>query len=367
MLESRRVFQNKYLFRLIFAFWFLICWVEMVRAYAFSSGQGILYKWDGIINWPVSFFLSLWILSFLILDLYLHTRNSTRRQFLLVHFLASLICGVTNKILSGIIGILLERLFLTYETYTWEGLISHWKETYPDFIYGTLLYWLFLIMLLALDYYHRFRNQYTWGLELESRLMKSHLQTLRMQLKPHFLFNALNTIAMMVRKNNNKEAVNMVSGLSDMLRSSLARENKQFVSFEEELDLLKKYLSIESVRFQDRLDVQFDIDEKTLPCKVPNLLLQPIVENAFKHGLAKTIGPALIKISSIKKNNHTEMSVFNTGSSLPPDWDLNSSKGIGVLNTTHRLRRLYHGTFKFQVFEQDNGVLFKITLPFQRI
>jgi LytS/YehU family sensor histidine kinase len=186
---------------------------------------------------------------------------------------------------------------------------------------------------------------------------------MRMQLHPHFLFNALNTIAMMVRRNSNREAVNMISGLSDMLRSALSKENKQFVTLEEELALINKYLSIEAVRYQDRLEVQQNIAEETLLLKVPNLVLQPIVENAFKHGVAKNLDKSLVKISASIHENRLLLEIYNTSSGLPFNWNINQHQGIGLGNTVSRLVELYKGNFKFQIHEKEEGIAVQILLP----
>ncbi|MBX2843596.1 MAG: histidine kinase [Flammeovirgaceae bacterium] len=329
--------------------------------------SGVSYHWEGMINYPISFYLSLWVLSHLLLSLYLSTRELRRKLFVLIHIVASLFFGIINKIQAGVFGILLERLFLSKETFSFTELLIHWQFTYLDFIEGSGYYWLFLLVLLALDYFARYHNQQNWSFELESKLINSQLHTLRMQMKPHFLFNALNTISMMIRRNENRQAVTMVSALSDLLRNSLAKDTKPFVSLSEELDLVKKYLEIESIRFQDRLNLDFNIEEETLDCKVPNLLLQPIVENAFKHGVAKSIDNAILKISATRENGEISLKVFNTGPSLPPDWNISASTGIGITNTTNRLRQLYAGKFKFMVSENDGGFLVNIILPYKKI
>lgn len=367
MIETRRVFQNKHILNLNFGFWLLLCFWDFLNEYLKTSYAEDSFYWEGLIYHPVSFYLSLWVLSHLILSLYLVTRELHRNLFILIHFGAGLLFGVINKIQAGVFGILLERLFLSHETFSFNELLIHWKNTYFNFLSGTGFYWLFLLILIALDYFARYHNQQNWSFELESKLINSQLNTLRMQMKPHFLFNALNTISMMIRRNENKQAVTMVSALSDLLRNSLAKDTKQYVSLAEELDLVKKYLEIESIRFQDRLKLDFNIEEDTLDCKVPNLLLQPIVENAFKHGVAKSLDSAVLKISATRQNGNVSLKVFNSGPSLPPDWNISASKGIGITNTTNRLRQLYAGKFKFMVSENGGGFLVNIILPYKKI
>ena len=363
MLESRRIFHHKHFYLYHFAFWLAGCLIVLLREIAEALIAGETFNWEKIVHWPIGYFLAFWLLSFSIVNIYLFTRNYPVKYKIVVHGIASVIFGFAHFILTGINTLLLERLFKLPETYSWSSLLLFWKSGFLNAIDGMGVYWVGVVVLMALDYFNRYRNQQNVSLHLESRLVSSQLQTLKMQLKPHFLFNALNTIAMMVRRNNNREAVNMLSGLSDMLRNSLGKEKKQYVTVEEEMDLIKKYLKIESIRFQDRLQVNFKLDQEILHCSIPNLLLQPIVENAFKHGVSRNINNALIEICASREGDCVALSVFNTGSSLPPDWDLSNSKGIGIVNTTHRLRQLYNGKFKFLVKEQNGGVIFKIILP----
>ena len=361
-----RIFQIRNLLLYNFIFWCALCLLDILRSYSYAVINDQVYPWDTLIRWPVAGYLMYWVLSFMIFNFYLVTRKYPRFWFTFLHIGASLLFGVLHKIIAQIAGLLLERLFMEQETKTWNELLALWPTTYWDALHGTAMYWIVLLILLALDYYRQFRDQYILLLELENRLARSRLQAMRMQLHPHFLFNALNTIAMMVRRNSNREAVNMISGLSDMLRSALSKENKQFVTLEEELSLINKYLSIESVRYQDRLEVQQSIAEETLPLKVPNLVLQPIVENAFKHGVAKTLDKALVKISTSLNGNHLFIEIYNTSAGLPFNWNINHPQGIGLGNTVSRLLELYKGNFKFQIHEKEEGIAVQISLPIQR-
>ncbi len=345
----------------------MICLVVLLRDVAGARISNQHFNWDSIIRWPVAYFLSFWLLSFSIVNVFLQVRSYSKKRALATHFVASIIFGFAHFILTSISILLLERLFKLPETYDWNSLLMFWKTDFLSAVDAMAFYWVGVVILIALDFFNRYRNQQDLAVQLESRLVTSQLQTLKMQLKPHFLFNALNTIAMMVRRNNNREAVNMLSGLSDMLRNSLGKEKKQYITIEEELDLIKKYLKIESIRFQDRLKINFNIDEEALQCMIPNLLLQPIVENAFKHGVSRSINDALIEIAILREDQHVTLSVYNSGSTLPQGWDLSNSKGIGIVNTTHRLKQLYHGKFKFLVKEQNGGVVFKIILPFRKL
>jgi LytS/YehU family sensor histidine kinase len=182
-------------------------------------------------------------------------------------------------------------------------------------------------------------------------------------IRTHFLFNAFNTIAMMVRQKKSDAAVEMIGGLSDMFRMSLNKESRQFVKLKDEIELLKKYLAIESVRYQDRLSVIWDIDENTLKYQVPNFVLQPIVENAFKHGISKSLDQATLGIYTRKEASHLILEVFNSGAAFSSTWELQKDKGIGLSNTIDSLLNLYKEDFKFLINEKDNGVSVVLKIP----
>ena len=151
-----------------------------------------------------------------------------------------------------------------------------------------------------------------------------------------------------------------------MLRYSLNKDTRQFVLLAEEVDLLKKYLSIESLRYKDRLSIEWKIEQDALQYEVPNFVLQPIVENAFKHGISKTIDDAILRIVVYKDHQHIHIEVFNSGSGLPLNWELQRDKGIGLANTIDRLLRLYEEQFKFVIDEHDDGVSVILNLPLKR-
>lgn len=344
-------------------FWVVLCFWDIIKIYAFSINFGVPYDLSNIIRWPVSSYLSYWILSYLVFDLYQQTRNQSRHKFFIAHMIASVFFGLVHKLMSAVVGLLLERLFLEEETKTWQELLSLLDKTYYEIAGSMFIYWLVLIILIGLDYYRKFNDQNTRRLELESDLGKAQLKSMKMQMNPHFLFNAFNTISMMVRQNKNDEAVDMIGGLSDMFRLSLNKDLKQFVPLNEEVDLLKKYLAIESFRYKDRLKISWDIDEKILAHLVPNFVLQPIVENAFKHGISKTFGEAVLRISISEENHQIVIEVFNSGTGFPSNWELQKDKGVGLANTIERMLKLYKESFKFVIDEHDEGVSVILKLP----
>ncbi len=363
MNSVERALRTKNLLWYNFLFWMFLCAAEILKTFSFSENFGYDYDIIWIIRWPLSVYLTFWILSYFAFHIYITSRHLKSIKFIGFHALASVIFAALHKILSPIIALLLERLFYDVETLPLENLGSLIKLTWFDIFLGIAVYWAIVVILMGINYYRKFQDEYNKVIELESQLVSAQLQSMKMQLHPHFLFNAFNTISMMVRKGKKDDAVNMISNLGDMLRQSLSKETRQFVSLQEEILLLNKYLSIETMRYKERLTVEMDIDESLNHYLVPNLILQPIVENAFKHGISKNLGPSILKISTRKKNNMLHLRVFNSGSELPLGWEFHKNKGIGLLNTSTRLMKLYDDEVKFLIIEMDDGVSVEIILP----
>ena len=207
----------------------------------------------------------------------------------------------------------------------------------------------------ALDYYRKYREREFVATRLESQLAQAQLDSLRMQLHPHFLFNALNGIVGLVRDNKNHAAVNMLVGLSDLLRHALDHSDRHEVELREELNFIKLYLTIQEMRFSDRLQIEFNIDPATTKAMVPNLILQPLTENALRHGIARTTDSGFVGISSAAENGQLRLTVYDNGAGLPHDWQLNSSAGIGLANTAARLQQLYDDNHEFDIRNRDGG------------
>lgn len=236
------------------------------------------------------------------------------------------------------------------------------------FMEAFIISWVVLIVFFILELYGKYKAQMLVSAELETELAKAHLETLKMQLRPHFLFNANNIVAMLIRKGEDSKAIEVLSRLSDLLRTSLDRKSSQLISLDEELNLVGKYLEIEAIRFEDMLEVQYDVDEDARQAMVPNFILQPLVENAFKHGISKSIDKGLITITCKKDSNQLGLGVFNTGPELDFTWKNKdeASLGIGLKNTIQRLKRLYDKQYSFNITNENGGVLVHIEIPLKR-
>jgi two-component system LytT family sensor kinase len=201
--------------------------------------------------------------------------------------------------------------------------------------------------------------------QLETRLAEARLQTLEAQLQPHFLFNTLHAISSLVHTNPDA-ADRMISRLSDLLRLTFDRSGAARVPLQEELEFLQKYLEIEQTRFQDRLTVRYAVDPETLDAEVPRLILQPLVENAVKHGVAPRAGEGLVEISSRRDGDALWLEVRDNGVGLSGRARTQLRSGVGLANTRDRLECLYGNAQSLEFSEESEGLAVRIRLPFDR-
>lgn len=235
-----------------------------------------------------------------------------------------------------------------------------------NFHVEVFIYWAILGTTYAVEYYGKYRERDLQASQLEAQLSQAQLQALKMQLHPHFLFNTLNAIAGLVRTDKSTEAVNMLSGLSDLLRRRLDQEDRQEVTLREELDFVELYLDIQQVRFSDRLKVEMVIDPETAEAPVPNLILQPLVENAILHGVSHNIGPTSLVIAADHVGESLRLRVFNSGRSISGDGQQKRKSGIGLSNTRTRLQQLYGNAQNFELRNVDGGVEAVVNIPWRQ-
>jgi sensor histidine kinase YesM len=220
-------------------------------------------------------------------------------------------------------------------------------------------YWTILAIQYGLDYYNRYQERAKQALrlelntaELKTQLMNAQLSALKMQLQPHFLFNTLNAIMVLVRQQKGQQAEEMLSLLSDLLRCVLEDVEAQEVTLRRELEYLQLYLAIEQIRFQDRLRVEISSDPAIQDAAVPQMGLQPIVENAIRHGIGRSSTAGKIRISANRIHDSLEIKVQDDGPGLDPA-NLSEGRGIGLSNIVTRLTQLYGDSAKLAI---ENGV-----------
>ena len=227
-----------------------------------------------------------------------------------------------------------------------------------------ILYAAILIIGFVLDSRDRLAFQQTETARLNEQLAKAQLDALRRQIEPHFLFNTLNAVSGLVREGSNDAAVNMIAELSGFLRRVLDDSTRQQVPLGEEMEFAQKYLDIQKVRFAERMQLSVDVPRELYPAQVPSLILQPMVENAVKHGIAKRTHGGAIRIAASRCNGMLTLSVCNDGPSLAADWERDGT-GIGIANVRTRLQSLYGDAFELSMRNQDaGGVVVSVSLPF---
>ncbi|HEV8429242.1 MAG TPA: histidine kinase [Pyrinomonadaceae bacterium] len=291
--------------------------------------------------------------------------GETWLRSLVVHLPAFFLISAIHSAAATIINVTIKPFDNMGESPTdfWPRFLSRMKGSFGS---DLLIYGGVIGICYALDYYRKYREREFLATRLEAQLAQAQLDSLRMQLHPHFLFNTLNSIVGLVRDNKNQTAVNMLVGLSDLLRHTLDHSSEQEIELREEISFIKLYLSIQQMRFSDRLRISYDIHPATTNAMVPNLILQPLTENALRHGIGRSADSGVVGIRSALEDGHLRLTVYDDGAGLPDDWQLKSSAGIGLANTAARLQQLYDDDHQFDIRNRPaGGVEVTILLPFR--
>ena len=231
-------------------------------------------------------------------------------------------------------------------------LIAITLENFLSIIPWTLIYYFY-------HYIEKSRKQQIDTLRLESLVRELELKTIKAHINPHFIFNALNSIRALIDENPSR-ARTAITELSNILRSSMQAEKLETVTFEKELNIVKDYLALEHIRFEDRLRIEYDIDEDTLNQPIPPMMLQTLVENAIKHGISKQVSGGSVKITSDFKNEFHELVIENTGR-LNGEINPNSD-GFGLASTKNRLQLLFGDKANFNIKEVNGNTVEAIVL-----
>lgn len=215
---------------------------------------------------------------------------------------------------------------------------------------------------IGLNYYRKFQERALRSSQLEAKLAQAQLQTLKAQLQPHFVFNTLNGIVGLIRNNKNEAAIEIITELSQLLRYVTENAGKETVELRDELEFNKLYLALHQKRFSNRLQIEMNIKDETLPILIPNLILQPLIENAIIHGIDKSLSAKLISIETKIQNQRLLITIKNDGTELAQNWT--SKMGVGLANTFARLEKTYPGDFTLNIENSGkNQVAAKLDLP----
>jgi signal transduction histidine kinase len=347
-------------------FWLLIAGGTLVPALLATVTNALNYKLArGFVDWAaVASYSGLWLffgaltpIIYFVAKRYPLERGSLGRNIAAQLAGVSVLCiGWTS--LSVFFAMLLGRrppqeTFLRYY-FSWFLLNLPWAVFLYALVFGCV--W-------AVLYYREARERESQQARLAAQLAEAKLGALRMQLNPHFLFNSLNAITVLVRDQNTTDASKMLELLSGVLRQVLQGEQRQQVTLADEIDFLRKYLAIEQVRFSDRLEVRWSVAPEMRDALVPEFILQPLVENAVRHGIAKRSSAGLVEIAAAAANGSLALSVKDNG----PGYDQTSEAGVGISNTRARLKTLFGDAGVLELSSAaGSGTVARLTFPLRR-
>lgn len=331
------------------AAWIIVGLVFTSQLHFFAARSGGKMTWLDSMVWEIPRWL-LWaffapLVTRLTRKYPVHRENAVERIALHTFF------GAVFSLIHLVIFVLIFHAIRT-----WMGDHGKLHDTLQfafalDFHVGVAVYWLLFLLRQSRDSEQRIAR-------LHAELSQAQLQALKMQLHPHFLFNTLNSISSYLRKDV-EIADEMIGRLGDFLRLTLQNSGAQEIELHQELNFLKQYLEIEQLRFQDRLHTDFDIDPETLKALVPNLILQPIVENAVRHGISAKAGPGKIKITAKRYDAKLQITVRDNGPGFQE-----MKRGIGITSTTNRLKQMYGDQGQFYIAHHpEGGVVVILEMP----
>ncbi len=279
-----------------------------------------------------------------------------------VHAVASIAVATALVVVVASTRVVLQR---------WWGLSPVWWDSVYEAFFRTIdfhvpIYWALLGLQHAVDYHREVRAREVAAAQLETRLVEAQLQALQRQVHPHFLFNTLHAISALVHRDPDR-ADTMIERLSDMLRVTLSTVGVQEVTVRQELDFLHAYLDIEQVNFGSRLRVAVDVDPAALDALVPNLVLQPLAENALRHGLAPLPGGGALAIAVWRDGEALVLRVSDDGRGFRPGSVEAQGHGVGLANTRARLDALHRGAASLSAEPRDGGgVEVTLRLPYRQ-
>ena len=344
---------------LAFAFWTLIGLAFAGQLYLSKSKMGDPVPWSfamgrALGDWYVFALLSLpalWVARRFSLG------DARWALNLVTHFAASALFSVAWMVLRGALEVWLTRGSMAAVTFA----DAFNRALVTTFFYNLLIYWVIITVGYAFDYYRKFNEREVRAVELEQRLTAARLQALQMQLNPHFLFNTLHAISALMHQDV-EAADRMLVKLSDLLRRALDSTDTQEVTLREELEFLKNYAAIEETRFGDRLTINMNIAPDTRDALVPNLVLQPLLENAIRHGIEPHARAGHITITARRAGESLRLEVRDNGGGLANGEIV---EGIGLANTRARLKQLYGARQTFELANAEGGgVTVTATFPF---
>jgi len=342
------------LFRIagIGAFWTLVGLAFASQFYLSSTMLGRAVTWSQAIGYSLGDWYVWAILSIPVLWLARRYPPEGPQPWrtAAIHLGAALVCSLVYVLLRSLVGVVHSRVLDEPVTFA-EVFQPLLVKTYP---FNLLVYGVIVTISHAIDYYRKYHERTVHALELEKHLTEARLQSLLRQLKPHFLFNTLNGIASLMHSDVNA-ADKMLVRLGELLRLTMHHPGQPLTKLRDEIAFIEKYLEIERIRFRDRLTVGITAAPDTLEADVPSLIIQPLVENAIRHGLEPQTRPGRITVESRRDGEKLLLLVRDNGGGMPPGGF--TREGIGLANTRERLRELYGDRHRFELANHPEGGL----------
>lgn len=334
-----------------------------------SADQTVTFKLFLMQNWVWYYWAALCPITYRIAARYT-LDGPVRTRSIVVHSVAGIVAALLVSILYGLlIAVMRDQPMLQGMISNTTGPFAVGRHVQNLVIYGLLVGSMTVIRTQRM---RRSQEQEASKLavrasQLEARLATAQLSFLRMQLHPHFLFNALNSIMSLVQQQRIDEASRTIDLLAGLLRAALDHSTSPFVPLKQEIDFLKRYMEIEKVRYPERFEPEFELNPECLKALVPALIMQPLVENAIGHALALNKDARMLKVIVVRRGDWLELEVHDNGPGFPADWNLDRDAGIGLSNVQERLRIHYGEPSELYIRKRESGAgsVVGIKIPFK--
>jgi two-component system LytT family sensor kinase len=329
--------------------WVVLALLFGLQEYVMESLWGMkIPLWVPLVGWVVEFlllgltFLGMW--RFLRASI----QSASTRQMILLYLPLSILVGVVEEM----VWVAIFRYQRPGNHLSYITRLGHYLSS--ELLTNIVIFWIVFALFRGIGYYQQLREREHVAARLEAQLVQARLQALQMQLNPHFLFNTLNCVSSLMRSDADS-ADEMLERLSSLLRITLAKGKAQKISLQEEMDVVQLYVSIQQLRFGDRVQHSIHVAPEAWDALVPTMILQPIVENAYVHGIAKSLGKGTITIEAGIEGDKLRVSIRNAGRGLRPFQDALAQQGVGIANVMTRLELHYGSRQSFSLRELVPG------------
>lgn len=344
---------------LAFGFWTLLALSYAVSNCLSRLSEGEMPMWGSMATWYLTGFWMWMLLVPVLAWLGRSTANRGWGGLFLVHLPACVVTALAHVFVqTSVFWVAFGTTMKDVHTFA-----EYFRAEFVfDFYMALLTYWIIFAVLRGMESRRHLRHEQLRSAQLESQLAHSYLQSLRMQLQPHFLFNTLNAISALALADP-LQARLMIARLGDLLRLTLEEHHAQQVPLARELEFVRCYLDIQRIRFRDRLETRFDVSDDALRAAVPSMILQPLVENALRHGLSDRTSRGNLSVEARREDEHLRVCIEDDGLGLPPGGGI---EGVGLGNTRARLGALYGELAQLKLSKREGGgTCAELRIPFR--